>query len=329
MLSKKLSRDDVFAEAGKYNITINLIHFETPEETEEKSDKKKKAGGRPPVKKSVVQINEDDHPVIDLYEELIKHNEIKQRNTLPLPNKEQVEEQLSVLVEKEEEEEDDDDVVETEILKNLVIEIEEEVTKPVAEIKDVNVEKKKPSNKKKSDTDKEQKEAEKKAEKERKEAEKKAEKERKEAEKKAEKEQKEAEKKTKQPSKKTEKVVQPKKVVVLEPTPIDDVSSVASSDVEEGNSAERKGAIDDCFSTIIKHIQYWVSYDTFLVYDDVSHKQVGRYDLKTKEVIFNTNDEELEEEEYIDEGFTNDNSYGDYYDDLDRADEEEYLLING
>ena len=57
---------------------------------------------------------------------------------------------------------------------------------------------------------------------------------------------------------------------------------------------------------------------------------IGRIDPKNdKNIIFNTNDEELEEEDdYFEEVFTNDNSYGDYYDDLDRADEEEYDLIN-
>ena len=310
MTSKKLSRDDVFNEAGKYNITINLIHFENPQEHEENSDKKKK-GGRPPVKKSVVQINEDEAPVLDLYEELIKHNEAKQRHTLPLPEVIQVVEKPVVVLEEEDQE--------TEILKNLVI---EEEAKPASEIKETNVEKKKPSNKKKAtDTDKEQKEAEKKAEKERKEAEKKAEKERK-----------EGEKKSKPQSKKTEKVVQPKKVVIVEPTPQDDddVSSIASSEQdEESSSIDLKK--DDCYSLIINRVQYWISTDTNLAYDD-SHKQIGRYNKNTKDIIFNTDDEELEEEDdYINEDYTtNDSGCGDEdcYDDIDREDEEEYNRIN-
>ena len=322
MTSKKLSRDDVFNEAGKYNITIDLIHFEILQESDKKT---KKAGGRPPVKKSIVQINEDEPPVIDLYEELIKHNEMKQTHTLPLPEVIQVEiETVNVVLEEEEDSE-------TEILKNLVL---EEEAKPASE-------KKKPLNKKKAgDVDKkaekEQKEAEKKAEKEQKEAEKKqkeAEKKQKEAEKKAEKERKEAEKKaTKPQTKKTEKVVQPKKVViVVEPSPEDDdASSTASSEADDNSvSVERKRVIDNCHSVILKHVQYWVSYETNIAYDDVVHNKIGRYNPVTKDILFDTNDEELEEEDdYIEECYTNDNSYGDYYDDLDRADEEEYLLIN-
>lgn len=310
MTSKKLSRDDVFAEACKYNITINLIHFENPQEPEENSDKKKKAGGRPQTKKSVVQIS--DEPVLDLFEQLVKHNELKQTTTLPLPEVIRVEC------------EDETDVKETEILKNLVIEEE-------PKNKDIDSEKKKPLNKKKTvGVDKEQKEAEKKAEKERKEADKKAEKERKEADKKAEKERKEAEKKTKPSTKKTEKVVHPKKVVVVEIND-DDNSSLSSSESDnDDDSVAINEKLDNCYSLIKDHIQYWVSSDTKLVYDDSKYTVIGKIDPKNdKNIIFNTNDEELEEEDdYFEEVFTNDNSYGDYYDDLDRADEEEYDLIN-
>jgi len=243
---------------------------------------------------------------------MVKRNELKQTTTLPLPEVIQVEC------------EDETDVKETEILKNLVIEEE-------PKNKDIDSEKKKPLNKKKTaGADKEQKEAEKKAEKERKEAEKKAEKERKEAEKKAEKERKEAEKKTKPSTKKPEKVVQPKKVVVVEIND-DDNSSLSSSESDNDDfSVAINEKLDNCYSLIKDHIQYWVSSDTKLVYDDSKYTVIGRIDPKNdKNIIFNTNDEELEEEDdYFEEVFTNDNSYGDYYDDLDRADEEEYDLIN-
>ena len=286
MLSKKLSKEDVLLEAGKFNVVINDIHFEISQDAE---DTKKKAGGRPPVKKSVIQSN-DDEDIIDLFEVM----EAKARQA----------QQPSVEIEI------DNDFKETEIIRTLLL----EEIKPV-EIKKTVVNKKKTTV---SETDK-------KLEKERKEAEKKAEKERKEADKKAEKERKEAEKKTKpQPKKPATKKV----VVVVKPEIDDDAMSSSASDHDDDEEESTSNSkTDKCFSIIEKHIQYWGSRDTNLVYDDRSHALVGKYNTVTKKIIFTDDDEELEEEEYFEESVVEGCCWTDY-DELDKADEFEYNIVN-
>ena len=74
MKKYKISEEQVLAEAGKLNITINSKHFEAPEETKrgrpktEKEPKAKGAKGRPKKEKKVLQIEGDDD---DLFATLV------------------------------------------------------------------------------------------------------------------------------------------------------------------------------------------------------------------------------------------------------------------
>ena len=86
MKKYKISEEQVLAEAGKLNITINSEHFAVPEETKrgrpktEKAPKEKGVKGRPKKSKKVLQIEGDDD---DLFATLVAEaNEDSEELTL-------------------------------------------------------------------------------------------------------------------------------------------------------------------------------------------------------------------------------------------------------
>ena len=87
MKKYKISQEDVIEEAGKFNITINDIHFTATEEenkrgrrpkNEDKEEKVKGVKGRPKKEKSVIQIEGDDDD--DLFAALVEEANAEEHN---------------------------------------------------------------------------------------------------------------------------------------------------------------------------------------------------------------------------------------------------------
>ena len=90
MKKYKLTQEQVLEEAGKFNIIINPVHFEVPEDTKrgrpqkEKVVKEKGAKGRPKKAKKVLQIEGDDE---DLFASLVAEANAEDEELVIAPKK--------------------------------------------------------------------------------------------------------------------------------------------------------------------------------------------------------------------------------------------------